>query len=225
MRDMDNRLGTHTDKVYDDYKDVNEIVHLPDDAIHRNVDKIVLSAGTQNADSVKTAIVCAPTIYGKGRGPGNIRSVQAYELAKTILTKQIIPVVGQGQTIWNGIHVADLADLFVLLTEAAVTRKLDTELWGAHGYYFAENGEFLWADLARLMGQKAEELGMTGSLKEQQFDMASATEFAGFVAISWGVNSRCKAERARKLLGWAPSRLSVEDTVPEILRGEKVALV
>ena len=29
-----------------------------------------------NSDVVKTAIVCPPTIYGPGRGPGNVRSRQ-----------------------------------------------------------------------------------------------------------------------------------------------------
>jgi hypothetical protein len=37
---------------------------LPDEAFHRNVDKIVLEAGAQHAASVKTAVVCPPTIYG-----------------------------------------------------------------------------------------------------------------------------------------------------------------
>lgn len=57
--------GEYSDKVYDDWDGVDELTHLPDHAFHRNVDAIVLEAGTKNADKVKTALLCPPTIYGK----------------------------------------------------------------------------------------------------------------------------------------------------------------
>lgn len=57
--------GEKSDKVYNDLDGVDELVNLPDHAFHRNVDKIVLEAGTKHADVVKTALVCPPTIYGK----------------------------------------------------------------------------------------------------------------------------------------------------------------
>jgi hypothetical protein len=56
-------LGKNTEKQYNDLKGVEEVTTLPDEAFHRNVDKIVLEAGTKNSDSVKTALVCPPTIY------------------------------------------------------------------------------------------------------------------------------------------------------------------
>jgi hypothetical protein len=58
------RLGEWSDKEYNDWTAVEELTNLPDEAFHRNVDKIVLEAGTQYAASVKTAVVCPPTIYG-----------------------------------------------------------------------------------------------------------------------------------------------------------------
>lgn len=58
-------LGTWSEKQYNDLAGVEELTHLPDDAFHRVVDKIVLEAGTEHADRVKTVIVCPPTIYGK----------------------------------------------------------------------------------------------------------------------------------------------------------------
>ncbi|KIW75406.1 hypothetical protein Z517_10147 [Fonsecaea pedrosoi CBS 271.37] len=60
-----NRLGEWSTKEYNDLSGVDELTHLPDEAFHRNVDKIVLEAGTKYADRVKTALVCPPTIYGK----------------------------------------------------------------------------------------------------------------------------------------------------------------
>ena len=57
-------LGTWTEKQYNDLDGVSELTNLPDEAFHRNVDKIVIEAGTKHSDSVKTVIVCPPTIYG-----------------------------------------------------------------------------------------------------------------------------------------------------------------
>lgn len=57
-------FGDYDAKVYDDWDGVDELTHLPDHAFHRNIDQIVLETGTKNADSVKTALLCPPCIYG-----------------------------------------------------------------------------------------------------------------------------------------------------------------
>ena len=160
---------------------------------------------------------------GNGRGPINQRGRQVYELAKLILTGTYIPIIGPGKARWNHIHVADLSDAYVLLVEAAVSgkRATDAELWGAKGYTFTERGEHVWGDLSRLVGKKAVELGyVKGELGEQALEKEKALEQAGFEAISWGLNSRGKAERASKTLGWKPTRGSIEELVPEILEAE-----
>ncbi|KAF2843991.1 NAD(P)-binding protein [Plenodomus tracheiphilus IPT5] len=218
MRD-DKKLGEWSDREYNDWTDVANLTELPSDAFHKNVDDVVLSSGS---DSLKTAILCPPTIYGRGRGPSHTRSRQAYELAHLILSEEIIPIIGQGEARWNNVHVSDLAQLFVLLTEAALAHNTDSRLWNQNGYYLVENGEHKWADLARLMGQKATEFGLVGKqLDERALDKDKAIDQAGFEAVSWGFNSRGKAERARKLFGWAPKGPSIEETVQEILRDEK----
>jgi len=58
-------LGCWTEKEYNDESGVEELTTLPDEAFHRNVDKIVIETGTKYKDSVKTVIVCPPTIYGE----------------------------------------------------------------------------------------------------------------------------------------------------------------
>jgi hypothetical protein len=65
-------LGTWSEKQFDDLTEegVHELTHLPDEAWHRNVDKIVLAAGSKYADQgVRTVIVCPPTIYGTSTAP------------------------------------------------------------------------------------------------------------------------------------------------------------
>ena len=164
---------------------------------------------------------------GNGRGPINQRGRQVYELAKLILTGTYIPIIGPGKARWNHIHVADLSDAYVLLVEAAVSgkRATDAELWGAKGYTFTERGEHVWGDLARLVGQKAVELGyLKKEAEEQGLEKEKALEQAGFEAISWGLNSRGKGERASKTLGWKATRGSIEDEVEEILKAEHARL-
>ncbi|KAI0136425.1 hypothetical protein BJ170DRAFT_10090 [Xylariales sp. AK1849] len=218
-------LGKWSEKQYNDWSGVEELTTLPDDAFHRNVDKIVLEAGTQHGDAVKTAIVCPPTIYGQGRGPINQRSMQAYWLAELILKKGYAPIIGQGKARWNSVHVHDLSDAFVLLAEAATSGNLSEELWGAKGYHLAENGEFVWADYSRAMAKKAYELGyISEEPKDQTLNKEEATKAAGLMALTWGLNSRGKAERLSKTLGWKPHRTSIEQEIPIILKSEKELL-
>ncbi|CAI6253056.1 unnamed protein product [Periconia digitata] len=233
MRDMDNRLGTHSDRTYNDWAGVQDLTSLPSDAFHRNIDELVLEAGRNGGQGggIRTAIVCPPTIFGRGRGPSNARSRQAYEMAKFILKEKYVPIIGKGETLWNNVHVHDLSELFVLLAEAAVSGKRndDEELWGEKGYFLTDAAEHKWADLARKMGEKAVELGLVktdggAKLEEKKLAKQEALDRAGFEAVSWGLNSRGKAERGNKTVGWVPNKGKIEDYVEEILKDEKERL-
>lgn len=59
-----NVFGEGSDKVYDDWDGVDELLNLPEHAFHRNVDRVVLETAKAKGDVVKTALVCPPTIYG-----------------------------------------------------------------------------------------------------------------------------------------------------------------
>ena len=133
-------FGDLEDKVYNDWDGINELTSLPDFAAHRNVDKIFLEAGEDQSGPLKTAIVCPPTIYGLGRGPGNKRSQQLYDLTAIVLTQGEGKRVGKGQNRQTHIHVHDLSDLYLLLTEAAAAGG-GKATWGPDGYYFSSRGE------------------------------------------------------------------------------------
>ncbi|KAL3496463.1 hypothetical protein BJX62DRAFT_222123 [Aspergillus germanicus] len=216
--------GEHDDKVFDDDENVDELVNLPAAAFHRNVDEIVLQTGIKHADSVKTVIVCPPTIYGRGRGPVALRGRQVYELATFILQQKYTPIIGKGLARWNNVHVYDLSRLFDALVRAAVdpAKKDDREIWGAKGYFLAENGEHVWGDLAKYIGEQAFKEGFL--IEKPQVKSLSFSEAvnspAGFEAASWGLNSRGKALRGRKMLGWEPKEQSIEEEVSNILRAE-----
>lgn len=82
----ENRLGQppYPDEKYDDINDIAKVLSMPDEAIHRNVDKVVLAA---NSAAVKTAIIGPPCIYGPGRGAVNTRSIQVYDMVKFSMKK------------------------------------------------------------------------------------------------------------------------------------------
>jgi nucleoside-diphosphate-sugar epimerase len=204
---------------YDDLENVSGLTSLPDQAFHRDVDKLVLAAGS---DAVKTAIVCPPTIYGLGRGPGNKRSRQAYNLARVTLERGQAPQVGKGLTEWDNVNVHDLSDLFVLLVEAAIANKpdMDSKLWGREGYFLAENGHHVWGELSKKIGEVAYQKGYIKEKGVKPMSPEEAKAVAGFEALSWGLNSKGFAKRAREYLGWKPTGRSLENEIPYIIDGE-----
>ena len=116
--------------------------------------------------------------------------------------------------------MADLSDVYLLLAEKAAAKDTSDELWGEKGYIFTENGEHVWSDLSRKISSEAAKLGYIKDPKEGALGKDEAIEQAGFEAVSWGLNSRGKAERARQYLGWKPKQHSIEDEVPTILKEE-----
>ncbi|KAF9894609.1 hypothetical protein FE257_006497 [Aspergillus nanangensis] len=212
--------GEKSEKAYDDWDGVADLTHLPDHAFHRDVDRIVLETGVKYADVIKTALVCPPTIYGRGRGPVSQRGRQVYEMARVTLQLKKGPIIGAGQAIWNNVHVHDLSDVYVLLVEAALQRREQEGLWGGDAYYLTENGEHAWGDLARAMANSAAQSGYIPAPVAETVDLEEAKKYAGFESVSWGLNSRGRARRARQLLGWKPSRPSLEEEIPVILKAE-----
>lgn len=204
---------------YNDLEGVSDLTGLPDSAFHRDVDKLVLGAASE---SVKTAIVCPPTIYGPGRGPGNKRSRQVYNLVKATLQRGQAPQLGKGLTEWDNIHVHDLSDLFVLLVDAAVAKKaeFDSKLWGKDGYFLAENGHHVWGEISKEVGEVACKKGYIKEKGTNAMDVEDAKESFGFEALSWGLNSKGFAKRAREYLGWKPKGRTLVDEIPDIVDSE-----
>ena len=104
--------------------------------------------------------------------------------------------------------------------DAAIAKKHDKGLWGDNAYYFVENGEMVWGELAKAMANKAVEFRFISDTKAIQLDKEAALEQGGFEVISWGLNSRGKAERLGRLLGWRPVQPSIEEDIENILFDE-----
>ncbi|KAF2755989.1 NAD(P)-binding protein [Pseudovirgaria hyperparasitica] len=214
------RYGEPSDQVYDDWDGLSVVTSLPDSAPHRIVDKVVLAGAS---DALKTAIVCPPTIYGLGRGPGNHRSIQAYSMTRTTLKRGKGVRVGKGLNNWTMVHVHDLSGLFLTLVEAAA-RGGGKAAWGAEGYYFAENGEFLWGEVSEAIAKETAKRGFTKTDEVESIGSEEADKECVSGAFLWGTNSRCKAIRARKVLGWEPKGKSLWSEIPDIVDGEAKAV-
>lgn len=136
------------------------------------------------------------------------------------LRRQKGPIIGAGQSISNHVHVHDLSDVYALLIDAGIAGRTDDGLWGPKAYYLTENGEHCWGELAKATAEAATKLGYLPEAKTEVLDPVIAKQYGGFESLSWGMNSRGRSQRARKILGWNPSRPSLVDELPEIVRGE-----
>ncbi|KAL8912221.1 MAG: hypothetical protein Q9171_002735 [Xanthocarpia ochracea] len=215
--DMDRQIfGEASAKVYDDWENVSEVTSIPDFAPHREVDKIILASGSSN---VKSAIVCPPTIYGRGRGPSSQRSLQLPELSRCTLEKGHGIQVGAGEAYWTNVHVHDLSDVYIALVEAAAAGGGKAS-WGDKGYYFTENGEHIWAEISKHVASAAYKQGFILSNTVETHSDEEINEMRQGGTMLWGANSRCRAIRARKLLGWSPKGKSIEEEIPDTVAFE-----
>ncbi|KAK0660695.1 hypothetical protein DIS24_g3289 [Lasiodiplodia hormozganensis] len=227
--------GQPSTKVYDDIASIGELTSLPDPAWHRDVDKIVLAAANAPAHPLKTAIVCPPCIYGVGRGPGNTRSVQIPELTRHTLSRGKGFTIGEGQARWCSVHVQDLSAVFLaLVADAAAaveaaslsTTTTTKATWGPQGYYFAENGEFEWGAVAALIAAECAKKGLVKSAEIDHLTLDDVEKMVGnhLMGPHWGQNSRCRANRARRELGWRPVMLPLEEDIARNVDVEAAAL-
>jgi nucleoside-diphosphate-sugar epimerase len=214
-------FGISRDRVFDDWDGLSEVTSLPDGALWRNVEKAVLAAHERSAN-IHTAILCAPTIYGTGRGPVNQRSLQVNNMAQAVLTRGKGFFVGDGLNRWNEIHMQDLSKAFLALVDAALDGSKAS--WNKEGLYFTEAGEYTWGDLARLIAKVAFEKKLIDSAEVDSLTPDEADQLHPWGRILWGTNSRGRAIRANKVLGWTPSQRSLADTLPEIVEAEALAL-
>jgi len=205
---------------YSDVASLKTITSLPEDGrhLHRDVDSVVLGM----SGNVNTAIVCPPTIYGPGTGTGNNRSNQIPELTRLSISRGQSFQVNEGKNVWNNVHVADLSDLYLLLTEAAASGGGKAD-WKDQGYYFAENGLHVWGEISAVLGKKLKAKGLAKTEEVESLSPEEIVKFSPFGAVLWGTNSSGKADRARKL-GWVPKGESLVDTLDAVIESEARSL-
>jgi nucleoside-diphosphate-sugar epimerase len=129
---------------------------------------------------------------GAGRGL-NASSIQVPWLIALAKKHGVPKHVGRGENIWSNVHVDDLVDLYLLALERAP----------AGAFYYVENGENSMREACQAIGRM---LGLGARTEPMTLAQAAAEWGEGAANYTMGSNSRVRAVRARRELGWAPHR-------------------
>ncbi|KAL2072622.1 hypothetical protein VTL71DRAFT_11965 [Oculimacula yallundae] len=189
-----------TDDIYDIEK------NFPDS--HSPVRKVDLAvAETGEEEGVRTYIVPAPLIFGRGTGSFTLGVGQVHQMTQLSLKKKQSVMLGSGTGIWSRVHILDLTNMFLLLVRAIIDGS--NLPYGKTGYYFVENGFQTWKSISEGIGKAGKQLGAfeTEAIGEVTMQEAADEFYDGSLRHAEGVlasNSRTKADKARQLLGWQP---------------------
>ena len=176
---------------------------IPAYAPHRLVDLEVFAAAKSGL--VKTYLVVPPTVFGRGLGPfaENRMSIQLPRLVYQSLAHRRALYVGEGKAQWTNVHVADLAELYLVILDAAV-RGIAPE--GLEGLYYPTSEYFTWSDASNRIGHVLYAKGLIDS------PVATTGLQAGWF---WGSNVRTKCTNGEKL-GWKPVHGGTKEMLADI---------
>lgn len=154
----------------------------------------------RNAEGLKGIVLCNSLIYGDGKGL-QPHSVQIPALVQQAQVNGRVPIVGRGLNRWSTVHIDDMCELYLLALEKSP----------GNAFYFVENGEESFWNIAHAIGQR---LGISAieCLSEEQ---AIAYWGINKARFSLGSNSRVRAIAARQILGWKPKHTSVVSWIRE----------
>jgi nucleoside-diphosphate-sugar epimerase len=148
---------------------------------------------------IRAVVICPSLIYGAGRGV-NARSIQIPWLIALAQKHGVPKHIGRGENIWSNVHIDDLVDLYLLALERAP----------AGAFYYAENGENSMREACQAIGRM---LGLGERTEPMTVAEAAAEWGEGAANYTMGSNSRVRAVRARRELGWAPRRPSLLEDI------------
>lgn len=161
------------------------------------IDLLILAAA---ADGVRSIVLCNTMIYGSGRGV-HAHSVQIPPLVQQAQRSGVVRVVGRGINRWSNVHIDDVAALYQLALERAP----------AGAFYFVENGEASFAEIGAAIATR---LGL-GPVQSWSVAEAALEWGQGHARYSFGSNSRVRALRARRELGWQPRHASLTQWITQ----------
>lgn len=189
----DQAWGEPSDKIYGDETPFEP---GPGRAARVAVNHVVLAAAR---NGVRAAVLSPSLIYGTGRG-AHRDSIQVPRLIALARKSGVARHVGRGENLWSNVHIDDLVDLYLRVLERAP----------AGASYYAENGE---ASMRKVCETISRALGYAGRTQGMSKEEAIAEFGAGPAAYTYGSNSRVRAMRARRELGWAPRRDALLESI------------
>jgi len=150
-------------------------------------------------DNIRTIVLVPTMIYGTGLGikPHSIQVPMLIEISKE---KQAGVYIEKGENKWSNVHIADLADLYVLALENAPSGS----------YFYTENGNASLKDIAVSISKV---LGFEGKTESITLDSAISLWGPDAAAYGFASNSLVSSAKAKKLLGWQPKSDSILDDI------------
>jgi len=199
--------GIPNPRVWSDIDDIAEITSLPDDRLHRPVDRYVQEEGEKG--KVKTTIICPPDIYGLGTGPGKKQSFLVALYVGDVIKKGFAFYGASGMNRKSFVWIHDLVDQYVKVLEDVVDNGGKNMTWGREGFYFSSSPECHIAqlDLAVAVGKILHARGILKSAEPRELSVQEMLDMTGGMGAAvhmYGSNSRGKADRAKNQLGYIP---------------------
>jgi len=150
-------------------------------------------------EGVRATVISPSLIYGEGRGL-HAESIQVPKLVAVARKHGVPRHVGRGENLWSNVHLDDLVDLYLrVLAQGA-----------AGAAYYAENGENSMREVCAAIGHA---LGLDGRTQPMTREESVAEFGEGPATYTYGSNSRVRATRARRSLGWAPRGPALLDSI------------
>jgi nucleoside-diphosphate-sugar epimerase len=178
------------------FEDETPFTPAPGRAARVAVNERVLAAAR---DGVRAVVIAPSLIYGEGRGLHR-ESIQVPKLVALARKHGVPRHVGRGENIWSNVHLDDLVDLYLRVLEKGT----------AGASYYAENGETSMREVCAAIGRALGMNGRTAPLTREE----SIAEFGeGAATYTYGSNSRVRATRARRDLGWSPHAPALLDSI------------
>jgi nucleoside-diphosphate-sugar epimerase len=164
----------------------------PEKAMRVAIDQSVLAA-----TDIRGIVIRPALIYGRGIGVA-ATSIQLPKLIDVARRAGVPRHVGRGLNIWSHVHIADVADLYLLALDKAPAGSL----------FYAESSEASFKSVAQSIGRM---LGL--GERTQDWPIGEAVEGLGPGAyLSFGSNSRVRGVKSRAL-GWKPKQGTVADEI------------
>ena len=182
--------GQRADDVYDE---ATPVAPSPARAARVALNDFILS---YQAKGVRPIVICPSLIYGVSRGPKRHSMQVPWLIALARKNDGTARHYGPGENVWSNVHIDDLVDLYLLAIKSAP----------AGAFYYAENGENSMRELGTAISRM---LGKDGVTRPMTLEEAAAEWGDGAAQDTMGSNSRVRAVRARKELGWAPHARSL----------------
>ncbi|KAI0033233.1 NAD(P)-binding protein [Vararia minispora EC-137] len=204
-----------SDKLFpdDDPQWLQEVI--PPTAMHRNVELEILAADAEGY--LKSYIVLPSLIYGTltGRladlGISNKHSIAVPLLVKVGVARGQGGMAGEGRNTWPHVEIHEVADLYDIIFRGALAGVAPH---GREGYYFAENGDVSFGEVARAYTKTLYNLGKSKTPEPTPFTDEEAQGDFGFLIAVLGSNCRARSVIAKKL-GWKPVK-TTEDMLNSV---------